>query len=310
MRPKWNAPAAAACALVVATLGACGGGSEKNVSGDADLAAESFALPDGATLEDLAKVPAVKRPNLPAYAVTGTVDVRTGKEPVAVAVNEKTNKVYIANKKSDNVTVLDGKTNKILKTVDVGPEPNAVTVNPLTNKIYVVSLKGEFKDGSLNPNGNGTVSVIDGATDKAVRVEAGLEPYALAINKKTNKIYVANQGSNDVTVINGKTNKTSTIQLRPDDATDIYDGVLTPQDVEVNEVTNTIYVCGSQSNTVAKINGKTNRFTTLKTEELPAIEGAPTASLATSQTGITPTAMVVDDKRDLLYVTELHQQRR
>lgn len=223
MRPKWKAPAAAACVLVLA---ACGGGGGE-ASPKAAAGAETFDLAAAAT--DAAAAAAAPTTFMPAYAVTGTVEVRAGKEPVAVAVNPKTNKIYVANKKSDNVTIIDGRTNKVTGTVKVGLEPNAVRINPNTNKIYVAALKGQFPDGSEDPNGNGTVTVIDGATNKTKTVEAGLEPYAMAINTKTDKVYVINQGSNDMTVITGKTNKTATVQLRPDNPKDIYDGILTPR---------------------------------------------------------------------------------
>ena len=40
---------------------------------------------------------------------------------------------------------------------------------------------------------------------------AGTNPYAAAVNEVTNKIYVANSGSNNVTVIDGATNSTTTV---------------------------------------------------------------------------------------------------
>jgi YVTN family beta-propeller protein len=132
MRPKWNARAAVACALVVATVGACGGGGDDK----ADAGAESF---DSAALASVstggAKAQAASiwsdHAALPKYAVTtgansGTVDIKVGREPGAVAVNSKTNKIYVANKKSNSVTVIDGKTNRTT-TVKVGPEPNATS---------------------------------------------------------------------------------------------------------------------------------------------------------------------------------------
>jgi YVTN family beta-propeller protein len=230
---------------------------------------------------------------LPAYAVTGTVDVRVGKQPGAVAVNSKTNKIYVANKQSNTVTIIDGQTNRT-KTVKTGPEPIAVKVNQLTNRIYVLTLRGLLADGSIDFNGAGTVAVIDGETDKVIKkVPCQLEPYALAINEKTNKVYVANQGSNSVTMIDGRTNRTATVQLRPDDADSIYDGVLSPQDIAVNEVTNKIYVTGTQSNTVAVIDGKTLRHTVVLTE------GGGT----TSQSGLTPTFVGINPKTNMIYTS-------
>ena len=48
--------------------------------------------------------------------------------------------------------------------------------------------------------------MIDGATNSTARVAPGLSPVAVAVNPVTNKIYVANSNSNDVTVIDGATN--------------------------------------------------------------------------------------------------------
>ena len=42
-------------------------------------------------------------------------------------------------------------------------------------------------------------------------ITAGTAPYTVAVNPITNKIYVANQTSDDVTVIDGATNATTTV---------------------------------------------------------------------------------------------------
>ena len=44
-------------------------------------------------------------------------------------------------------------------------------------------------------------------------VPAGSTPYAVATNPVTNKVYVANSGSNNVTVIDGATNATTTVPV-------------------------------------------------------------------------------------------------
>ena len=50
-----------------------------------------------------------------------------------------TNKIYVANYGSANVTVIDGATNSTT-TVAAGTGPSAVAVNPVTNKIYVANF--------------------------------------------------------------------------------------------------------------------------------------------------------------------------
>ena len=77
-----------------------------------------------------------------------------------MAVNPVTNKIYVANSDSNNVTVIDGATNSTT-TVPVGHRPAAVAVNPVTNKIYVAN------------SGSNNVTVIDGATNTTTTVAAG-----------------------------------------------------------------------------------------------------------------------------------------
>ena len=69
-----------------------------------------------------------------------------------MAVNPVTNKIYVANVGSNNVTVIDGATNTTT-TVAAGSDPIAVAVNPVTNKIYVANRSSN------------NVTVIDGATN-------------------------------------------------------------------------------------------------------------------------------------------------
>src|SRR5664280_1439032 len=91
-------------------------------------------------------------------------------------------------------------------------------------------------------------------------VDTGTTPVAAAANRATNQIYTANYGSNNVTVIDGATDQTTTV------AAGQY-----PYDVRVNPLTNKIYVsnfCGNdstcQSNgTVTVIDGATHNTTTV-----------------------------------------------
>jgi YVTN family beta-propeller protein len=58
----------------------------------------------------------------PLQAETVTTTVSAGTEPLAVAVNPVTNKIYVANNSSNNVTVIDGATNST-STINAGPRP-------------------------------------------------------------------------------------------------------------------------------------------------------------------------------------------
>ena len=62
-----------------------------------------------------------------------------GGTPAGVAVNPTTNRIYVANQWSNNVSVIDGATNTVVATVPVGTCPEDVAVNPSTNRIYVAN---------------------------------------------------------------------------------------------------------------------------------------------------------------------------
>jgi YVTN family beta-propeller protein len=176
---------------------------------------------------------------LAAHAQTVTTTVTVGTTPFSVAVNPVTNKIYVANQGSANVTVIDGATNSAT-TVSTGTGPLSVAVNPVTNKIYVVNF-----------NSN-NVTVIDGANNSSTTVNAGTNPFSIAVNPVTNKIYVANVNSNNVTVIDGANNSTATVNAGTH-----------PESVAVNPVTNKIYVANQGSANVTVIDGADNSTTTV-----------------------------------------------
>ena len=174
-----------------------------------------------------------------------TTTVAAGRGPWAVTLNPVTNKIYVANLGSDNVTVIDGATNGTL-TVDVGDSPVAVAVNPVTNKVYVAN------------QGSDNVTVIDGTTNTTTTVPTDSGPCAVAVNPVTNKIYVANGSSNSVTVIDGATNDTAAAAAGA-----------RPIAVAVNPLTNKIYIANYNSNDVTVIDGATNATTTVATGRYP-----------------------------------------
>jgi YVTN family beta-propeller protein len=93
-------------------------------------------------------------------------------------------------------------------------------------------------------------------------VPTGNSPKPLAVNPVTNKIYVCNDGSASVTVINGTNNSTTTVATGA-----------TPVAVAVNPATNRIYVTNQNQNTgistVTVIDGKNNSTTMVAAGNFP-----------------------------------------
>ena len=177
---------------------------------------------------------------------TATATITVGSDPRAVAVNSVTNKIYVTNycgndvscsAYSGTVTVIDGAT-LATATVTVGAGPSVPVVNLVTNKIYVANSCGSDPTCAY-PFSQGTVTVIDGATNNPTSVNVEFNPLALDVNSASNKIYVANNCSDPycgtratVTVIDGTTLATTLAAI----------GGRAPDTITVNSVTNKIYV--------------------------------------------------------------------
>jgi len=162
-------------------------------------------------------------------------NVPAGNTPRAVAVNTATNRVYVANEFSNDVTVIDGATN-IVTTVPVGPRPQYIAVSAATNRIFVSNA------------GDATLSVIDGSTLAVKTLPIGGNG-PIAINERRNQIYVVRLGTADeVTIVDGAkltwytaaTDSYAPVDLALDEAGDkLYVANYATGDVRIVDLTST-----------------------------------------------------------------------
>jgi YVTN family beta-propeller protein len=120
-----------------------------------------------------------------AMADTALPAINVGTLPSAIAVNAATNKIYVANTNSNNVTVIDGATN-MASTVSAGSSPQAIAVNAATNKIYVANYSSN------------NVTVIDVDRKEANPLSVMIVPFTGNTVAGTNtalSFYVSNQYS-------------------------------------------------------------------------------------------------------------------
>ena len=99
---------------------------------------------------------------------TVTATVKVGHYPNGIAVNSKTNTIYVANLKGGTLSIIDGTTLKT-STLRLGPEPAKVAVNTSTNRVYVTL---EDQHGSLE--------VVDGKKRQLI-ASIHLPPYPLSV---------------------------------------------------------------------------------------------------------------------------------
>jgi len=145
-----------------------------------------------------------------------------------VAVNSATNTIAVLRLGTPSeVTLVDGATNGWLTVATGSQGPELMALNPATNKLYVTSET------------SGDVRVVDLAapSNPAARIAIGPNIGPLAINTRTNRIYVTTGttvAGGAVTVIDGATNEAQTTALPGG-----HGGV--PISIAVNEATNRVY---------------------------------------------------------------------
>ena len=116
-----------------------------------------------------------------------------GAVPTGMALDESTDLLYVTAHSSNQLTVIDTNTDKVVKTISVGQNPLSVAINSQSHQAYVANSK------------DNTVSVIDLSNDKTVQViSVGQFPVDVNVDAAMNRLFVANRSSGTVQVFNTK----------------------------------------------------------------------------------------------------------
>ena len=110
---------------------------------------------------------------------------------------------YVANVKSNNVSVIDTSTDTVTATVPVGNCPLEVAISSDGTRVYVANCMSN------------SVSIIDATKNKVIgTVRVGSYPEGVAVNPDGTKVYVVNAASNTISVIDTATNNvTATVPV-------------------------------------------------------------------------------------------------
>jgi YVTN family beta-propeller protein len=185
-------------------------------------------------------------------AATLEVDgkVPMGRAPRALAINPRTNTIYVASSETHAVLAVDGFTGDLTAELPAS-RAGAVAVNPLTNRIYA------------RAGGTGGVAVYDGAThsvvanvptDMFVDRSCSAYPEALAINSRTDRVYVGSMCRSGMFVVNGASNEAEYVDLG-----------ISPSALDVDLTANRVYAAGSN---LTVVDGESHRI--VGTVPLPA----------------------------------------
>jgi YVTN family beta-propeller protein len=172
-----------------------------------------------------------------APAVIASIPVGIG--PDFNLVDSASNRVYVANRFGNTVSVIDTTTDTLIANVPVGFGPGELRLNSGISRLYV------------NNSDSGTVTIIDTITNTVITtVTVGTNPHRLRVNTALNRVYALNRGSVTVSIIDGSTNTDSvitTVTVGPD-----------PQHLRINPVNDRVFVTNRSIGTVSIIDGATN----------------------------------------------------
>ena len=232
-------------------------------------------------------------------------NVATGAGPVAVAVDAKTNKIYVANSEAGSVSVIDGNTDELAGNIAVGPLPYVLAVNSVSGKVFisntfsdVVTVLNErdnatakLKAGSADAIAidekldrtyllhyeDSAITILDSKPSLVGRTTTGMHLWGVAMDSGGGKLYVTRSGNGELAVL--------------DEGSGTIDAVAVgaiPCAVAVIPENNRAYVVNHGGNS------------------LSVVDTALRRSIATVPVGDRPQAVAVDAKANLIYVANSH----
>lgn len=226
-------------------------------------------------------------------------------------VPSTSNKVYVVNQDSNNVSVIDTTTDTVVDTVAVGNLPRGSGVSPNGTRVFVTNRGGD------------SVSIINTATDTVLsEVDVGNVPTRVAFTPNSAKAYVPNNGAPlgisvvDVASetllsfipITGLADPTTipTLASTPD-GTKIYAARLTTDNVDVidtatDTVTATIAVGNSPRAVAITPDGTKVYVTNTASHTVSVISTATNTVTATVAVQFSPRGMVITPDGSKAYV--------
>ncbi len=186
-----------------------------------------------------------------------------GSGTFGVAANAATNRVYTSNRDSRKLSILDGSSNVVLKSIQETSTPYGLAINPASNRLFVVMgdlSRVHVRDGNT----------LDLVADVAVGGQGGDGGDGIAI--VDNRVYVANNAANSVSVIADDCGAVSSTPVNTSTAT--RTNTLTP--------TRTRTATASPSSTPSR-----TRTRTATLQNSPTSTASPTGTASPTRTATT-----------------------
>ncbi len=218
--------------------------------------------------------------------------------PRGIVFNPANRKVYAVDQAHATVSVIDT-AGQTVRSVPVGSAPVSIAVDSVSGQAYVANA------------GDGTVSIIDGISDKVLAtVAVGAHPYSIAANPRAGLVYVSHTFSNRTTVLDVATRGVTQLLTGSADL------------IAIDAAANTAYLLGYEGGTLTLLEGAgrtlrkqnagrhawgmaldeathTLYVARMGTGDVIALHGASSSVLPA---GRTPCAVAIDPRTHAVYV--------
>ena len=122
-----------------------------------------------------------------------------GLDPLAVAVNDRTDRIYVTGENTAGAAVIDGSTLTIEDTIPLVGSYWGVAVHQADDTAYFANYQPQ-----------GSVSVVSGRTSQVVSTRPLAWPWDVAVSQRANLVYVSQGPTNTVSVIDATTGARAT----------------------------------------------------------------------------------------------------
>jgi YVTN family beta-propeller protein len=201
--------------------------------------------------------------------ISGSVNVGPNDAGTPKSISIGNNKIYVANSKSNTISVIDGINHTIINTIATpNVSPADIEIVPKLDTLYIAT-----KDN------NGQVYLINNPASYRSNIgfsllQVGDGPTGIAADPSTGLVYVANSKDNTISVYNSKNGSVG----KP---VEVGEG---PTGIAADPSTGFVYVANSKDNTISVYNSKNGSI------------GKPV------EVGDGPTSIAVDNSTGLVYV--------
>ncbi|MFZ6016228.1 MAG: DUF4382 domain-containing protein [Nitrospirota bacterium] len=243
--------------------------------------------------------------------VENEIPLRFGREPEGIAmarVSSEKELIFVTNYSSNTVSVVDTSTYQEIEKIDVGNGPIAVAVDPSVESLSGtrflssedINILRSYREKYLNVyvvNKNSKdvsvlmMDVLRNRCEEVINVSVEWGPVALAVDYQKGKIYVANYGFDNLSIIDIlqiiKGNKSGAVSAISNVGTSITGVIADP-------AFDRIYLLKEIPGEVIIIRPPSNDYSTLRTIVTPI--------MGTIAVGNSPRALILDPEARKLYV--------